>query len=207
MGGKLLTTVLAGSLACAATTMAQPNPSSPPRPPAGPPSLAALAGGSHAQAMRRLSFLDGVWAGEAVTRLPGGGEHRIWQTERFGDMLGGDVKVVEGRGYEPDGRLSFNAFGVISYDPNTDAYSFRTYAAGQAGTFPATVRPDGYVWEIPAGPATLRYTTTVANGRFREVGERIVAGQPPMPFFEMNLRRVGDTDWPAGGAVPATAGR
>jgi len=26
-------------------------------------------------------------------------------------------------------------------------------------------------------------------------------GQPPRQFFEMNLTRLGDTDWPAGGAV------
>lgn len=28
-------------------------------------------------------------------------------------------------------------------------------------------------------------------------------GQPPRQFFEMNLTRLGDTDWPAGGAVAA----
>ena len=62
---------------------------------------------------------------------------------------------------------------------------------------------DGYVWEIPAGPATIRYTAVVKDGTFHEVGDRLVAGQPPIRMFDMMLARVGDTTWPAAGAVPA----
>jgi hypothetical protein len=35
----------------------------------------------------------------------------------------------------------------------------------------------------------------------REVGDRIAPGQDPVRFFDMNLKRVGDTDWPAAGAI------
>jgi hypothetical protein len=35
-----------------------------------------------------------------------------------------------------------------------------------------------------------------------EVGERILPGREPVRFFEMNLKRVGDTNWPAAGAIP-----
>ena len=65
------------------------------------------------------------------------------------------------------------------------------------------MRPDGFAWSIAAGPATLRYTANVRDNVWTEVGERIVDGQPPVRTFEMSLRRVGDTDWPAGSAVPA----
>ena len=41
-----------------------------------------------------------------------------------------------------------------------------------------------------------------ATARWREVGECIAGDAPPMQIVEMNLRRVGDTDWPAAGAVP-----
>jgi hypothetical protein len=34
-----------------------------------------------------------------------------------------------------------------------------------------------------------------------EIGERIVPGGEPVRFFEMTLKRIGDTDWPAAGAV------
>jgi preprotein translocase subunit SecE len=36
---------------------------------------------------------------------------------------------------------------------------------------------------------------------WHEVGERIMPGKDPVRFFEMTLKRVSDTTWPAGGAV------
>ena len=152
-------------------------------------------------AMARLAMMDGVWRGPAWTILPTG-RHEITQTERIGPFLDGSIKVIEGRGYDADGSVSFNAFGTISYDPERQAYSLRSYAQGRMGDFPLTLTSDGYVWEIPAGPMTIRYTATIQNGAWREVGDRIVPGREPVRFFEMNLRRVGDTDWPAAGAVP-----
>ena len=68
--------------------------------------------------------------------------------------------------------------------------------------FDLRLTSDGYVWEIPAGAATIRYTAVIKNRAWREVGDRIVAGQDPVRFFEMNLTRVGDTNWPAAGAIP-----
>ena len=61
--------------------------------------------------------------GPAWTILPSGQKHTITQTERIGSFLDGSVKVIEGRGYEPDGRVGFNAFGTISYNPATRAYT------------------------------------------------------------------------------------
>ena len=51
------------------------------------------------------------------------------------------------------------------------------------------------------GPATLRYVATVKDGELHEVGERVVPGAEPQRVFEMRLKRVADTDWPAAGAV------
>jgi hypothetical protein len=153
-------------------------------------------------AIKALSWMDGVWRGPAVTTRPGGVKVTITQTERSGPLLGGAVHVVEGRGYNADGSTGFNALGIISYDPDKDAYSMRSYAMGQAGDFPLTLTPDGAVWTIPAGPATIRYTITAKDGVWREVGERVVEGQPPMAFFEMTLKRIGDSTWPAAGAIP-----
>jgi hypothetical protein len=135
--------------------------------------------------------------------LPSGEKHTITQTERIGPFLDGSVKVIEGRGYEADGRVGFNAFGVISYKPETRTYTLHSYAQGNVGDFLFTPRPDGYVWEIPAGPVTIRYTAVIKDGTLREVGDRIAPDKAPVRFFEMNLTRVGDTDWPAAGAVPA----
>ena len=151
--------------------------------------------------MAPLAYMDGVWRGEAWTILPSGQKHTITQTERIGPFLDGSVKVIEGCGYGEDGKVSFNAFGILSYDPEKKSFSMRSYAQGRSGDFKLTPTADGNVWEIPAGPMTIRYTATIKDGMWREVGDRIVEGKEPVRFFEMNLKRIGDTEWPAGGAI------
>jgi hypothetical protein len=153
-------------------------------------------------AMAPLAVMDGVWRGPASIMLPSGAKHTITQTERIGPFLDGSIKVVEGRGYEADGSVGFNAFGIISYNPATRAYTLHSHAQGLVGDFDLKLTSDGYVWEIPAGPATIRYTAVIKNGAWQEVGDRIMPGQDPVRFFEMNLTRVGDTSWPAAGPIP-----
>lgn len=154
------------------------------------------------EAMQKLAMMDGEWRGTATMILPSGEKRVLTQTERVGPMLGGAVRAIEGRGYEPDGRTSFNAFAVISYEPGTKVFSMRSYAGGHAGDFTVTPTADGFTWEIPAGPATIRYTATIKDGVWREFGDRVVPGRDPVRFIEMDLKRIGDSDWPAGGAVP-----
>jgi hypothetical protein len=166
----------------------------------GRPDAATLIGAQR-KAMVPLAFLDGVWRGAAWTILPSGEKHNITQTERVGPFLDGSVKVIEGRGYDPNGEVTFNAFATISYNPATRAYTMHSYALGNVGDFVLKPAADGFVWDIPAGPMTIRYTAVVKDGAWREVGDRIMPGKDPVRFFEMNLERVGDTNWPAAGAV------
>jgi hypothetical protein len=155
------------------------------------------------EAMAPLQFMDGVWRGPAWTILPSGEKHNITQTERIGPFLDGSIKVTEGRGYNADGKTGFNAFGIISYDPATKVYTLHSHAQGQVGDFVLKLTSDGYVWEIPAGPMTIRYTAVIKNGGWQEVGDRILPGREPVRFFEMNLKRIGDSNWPAAGPIPA----
>lgn len=152
------------------------------------------------QAMKKLDWMNGKWRGPAVSQSPQG-EHKVTQTERIGGFLDGTVKVVEGKGYNPDGSTGFHAFGVITYDTDAKAYWMTSSAQGRAGKFKLTPSDNGYVWEIPAGPATIRYTATFDGGKWTEVGDYVAAGQPPRRFFTMTLTRLGDTDWPEAGGV------
>lgn len=170
------------------------------------PDPAALAGGSQAARLEPMRRFFGVWAGEATSIRQDGSRRTVWQTERVGPFLGGDIVAIEGRGFDGD-RVSFNAFGVVSWNARENRHEFRSYAGGQAGTWRFTITDTGYVWEIPAGPTTLRYTATLHDGRWREVGEMVREGSPPQQMFEMNLTRVGDTDWPAAGANTSRTGR
>lgn len=153
------------------------------------------------EAMQALKAMDGVWRGPAWSLMPSGEKHHIIQTERIGPMLDGSIKVINGMGYEPDGRNTFGALGTLFYDVRSASYTLNAIAHGQSGSFAFKPTPDGYTWEIPVGPATIRYSAVIKDGRLREVGDRLVAGQPPLRIFEMDLTRIGDTDWPAGGAV------
>ncbi|HEY5800492.1 MAG TPA: DUF1579 domain-containing protein [Burkholderiaceae bacterium] len=152
-------------------------------------------------AMQSLAMIDGVWRGPAVTTLPDGKKFELTQTERVGPFLEGAVKVIEGRGYGPDGKTVFNAFGTISYEPSTQKYTLHSHAQSHAGAFPLKATGEGFMWEMPAGPMTMRFTTTIKDGTWTEIGERIMPGGQVVRFFEMKLKRVGDTSWPAGDAV------
>jgi hypothetical protein len=64
------------------------------------------------------------------------------------------------------------------------------------------------VWSVPAGPnAMIRFTATVKNNTWREIGEYVAEGGTPKQTFEMNLKRIGDTDWPLGTPVSPQLGR
>lgn len=155
------------------------------------------------EALAAFSRMDGVWRGPAWTVMSNGEKHHITQTERIGPLLDGTIKLIEGRGYDPDGRTTFNAFGVITFDPAKRTYTLRSHAQGRYGEFAIKPTADGYVWEIPAGPMTIRYTATIKDGVLREVGDRIVEGKEPARFFEMALTRVSDSAWPGAGTISA----
>jgi hypothetical protein len=154
------------------------------------------------EALAPLARMDGIWRGTAWTLLRDGTRHELIQTERVGSFLGGSVRVIEGRGYEPDGNVSFNAMGVISYDPATKAYSLQSNALGRSGVFPLAVTANGFIWSIPAGPVTIRYTAVIEGDSWVETGEVLMTGREPIKNYEMKLKRLGTTDWPAAGAVP-----
>jgi len=164
------------------------------------PSPAALIAAQR-DAMVPLAYLDGAWRGPAWTILPSGEKRSFTQTERIGPFLDGSVKVIEGRGYDPDGKVTFNAFGTIYFNPATEAYTFHSHAMGNVGDVALTLTPNGYTWEIPAGLLTIRYTAVIKDGTWSAVGDRITPGKDAARFFEMSLKRVSDTDWPAGGAI------
>jgi hypothetical protein len=48
---------------------------------------------------------------------------------------------------------------------------------------------------------TIRYTAVIKDGKWNEVGDRLMPGKDPVRFYEAQLERVGDTDWPAAGVI------
>lgn len=154
------------------------------------------------KAMEKFALLDGQWRGEAWAMGPDGQKHTLTQTERVGPFLDGSVRVIEGRGYDADGSVSFNALGIISFDPDKRAYAMHSYAQGHEGDFVITPTENGFTWEIPAGPMKMSYTAQIIDGTWHEVGDRIMPGRDPVRFYEMTLKRIGESKWPSDGVVP-----
>jgi hypothetical protein len=192
--------------ACASAPAAAPTPTE--QPPQAPALPAVKPTESLVEPMHKLDFMRGIWAGPATGVERDGKAYKVTQVERIGPMLGGDIIVIEGRGYRDDNTTGFNAFAIASYDPQTQKYELRSYAQGYAGTFEMKLTATGYVWEIPSGPhAVTRFTATITPATWREVGEFVAEGAAPAQIFEMNLKRVGDTDWPLGTPASPTLGR
>ncbi|MBB4837175.1 hypothetical protein HNP52_000226 [Sphingomonas kyeonggiensis] len=156
------------------------------------------------EAAHRLDWMHGKWRGEARMKMPGAPEQVVTHTERVGTLLDGTITVIEGKAFNPDGSVPFNAFAVVSYDPQTKTYLMNSHTGGRSGNFPLTVSETGkgYVWEVPAGPkAKVRYTAVFDGTTWTETGDFVAEGQPGRPFFKMVLKRVGDSDWPMAGSM------
>ena len=152
-------------------------------------------------AMQRLSWMDGEWTGAAAVYAGPDRTVSHSHTERIGPMIGGSLKVIEGRTTEAHGSVSFNAFAVISWDDETDRYIMRSYANGQAGDFPLEVTPDGFKWTTPARGGFMEYVTVHSGDDWVETGDFVMEGRPPMRVIELRLHRRGDSDWPAANPV------
>ncbi|WP_426027797.1 DUF1579 domain-containing protein [Brevundimonas sp. TWP2-3-4b2] len=152
-------------------------------------------------AMQALSWMDGEWVGQATLYMGPGRTETHTHTERIGPMLGGSIKVIEGRSSGAADQPGFNAFAVVSWDDGSDRFMMRSYANGQAGDFPLAATTDGFAWSTPSRGGEMRYVTTFKDGEWVEVGHFVMPGREPLKVIELRLRRRGDTDWPAGNPV------
>jgi hypothetical protein len=155
-------------------------------------------------AMMKLGALDGLWRGTGwIKDRPADAPRQLTQTLRAGSLLDGTLKLLEIRGYQADGAIGFHAFNTISFDSQKNSYVIIARAGGRSGNFSFEVTADGYIWYIGDGKQGLRYTATVKDDSWTEVGESLTPGSAPVRVSEWTLRRVGKTEWPEGGALAA----
>jgi hypothetical protein len=147
------------------------------------------------EAMQKLKFLAGQWAGPvSITRGPGE-LLRLTQTERVEYKLDGLVLQVEGRSTGADGKAQFEALATIAYDDSTHAYRIRAYNDGHYLDTELTVVPDGFSWGFQAGPAHIANTMRLTDkGEWQETTEVAFGGNPPRKSVEMVLEKQGTRD-------------
>jgi len=145
------------------------------------------------EAMAALPDFEGRWKGEGWIRR-GPQEPRPFLSEEIVEArLDGQILLIEGihHSKEDSSQKVLHAFAVLSYDPETDTYRFRSHTAeGRGGDFTGRVEDGAFVWghEVPAGQ--IRYTIRIEEDRWQEVGEISTDGESWNPFFEMKLERV-----------------
>lgn len=153
-------------------------------------------------AMDKLAWMDGEWRGTVVSESPAG-EIRLTQTERVGPIAGGTARIIEGRGYDANGELAFNAVAMITYDAMADEFVMTTTARGFAGRPWLEVGEESFKWGISGGSFTFTYETELVDGVWSEDGFLQIGEAPRNKFLELRVERIGETTWPQEGFVEA----
>jgi hypothetical protein len=150
------------------------------------------------EAMAKLSKMVGKWEGEATVQLGPGQTHKVKQTEHVQSKLGGNVLLVEGLGKEKgaDGveKVVFQAMAICAYDAKDKTYKFHAFRDNGMSTIAnAEVTDSGMIWGFEDGRGgKIRYTITLTDDTWTEIGEYLMEGQPARKFFDMTVKRVAE---------------
>ncbi len=147
------------------------------------------------EAMQKISFLDGKWAGSGWQIGQDRQKYTFNQTEDIFFAVDGEALIVKGLGkskVEGEDRVIHNALAVITYNAKDKDYDFRSYAAGKgAGNYKGQViKENHFEWYMENPQSKIRFTITLNDkGQWYEIGEAKV-GENWFQFFEMTLDRL-----------------
>jgi hypothetical protein len=151
-------------------------------------------------AMTELAFLDGEWRGSSKV-LRNDGWASTTQSERVRALLDGTVRMIEARGYDSEGRISFDVLRIVSYEPETKTYSMRSYQSGRVRDHDLSLTANGFTWESESSNnTTIRYEASVINGVWTETATRVPARGEPETYVEVRMKRQRSSPSAAGGA-------
>ena len=147
------------------------------------------------EAMKKLSFMEGNWSGEANMMIRGQGNQKINQSEKVEYQLGGTIMVIEGIGksMEDESKVVHHAFAVISYDEKTEKYRFQSWLEnGLSGAYEAYFDADGnFIWTMPSpNGGNIFYKINIdENGHWVETGKWSNGENQAFEFFSMTLKK------------------
>jgi hypothetical protein len=140
------------------------------------------------EAMKKLEFLVGKWAGEG-TVMRGSGPMKLQQTEDVQFKLDGLVLLVEGTGRNDQGQVVFRALATASYDDQVRVYRWRAHSEGRYMETELKVTPGGFSWGYDAGPVKVANTMNLTpKGEWHEITEITSGSNPPRKTLDMTLK-------------------
>jgi hypothetical protein len=144
------------------------------------------------EAMKKLGFLIGKWAGEARL-LRGPGEVELFQTEEAQYKLDGLIVVIEGVGRTKSGdQPLLQALGIVSYDDESRTYHLRAFNDGRflETEMKLLENSKGMTWGFALGEIRTNSVLQInERGEWTELTEISIGSQPPKKLLELTVRR------------------
>lgn len=144
------------------------------------------------EAMKKLGFLVGKWAGEARLLRGPAESVELLQTEEAQYKLGGLILVIEGIGRtQPGGQALLQAFGIISYDDESGTYRFRAFNDGRFLETQTKLLEDcnGLTWGFALGEIRTNSVLRINDrGEWTELAEISIGSQAPKKLLELTVR-------------------
>jgi hypothetical protein len=143
--------------------------------------------------MRKLAFLVGKWIGEAHLLRSATQSIDLVQTEEVQYKLDGLILTIEGTGQTISGTQTLlQAFGIISYDDESGAYSLRAFNDGRFLETEVKLSEQGMgmTWGFAFGEIRTKSVLRInERGEWTEVAEIFIGSQPPKQLLQLTVRQ------------------
>jgi hypothetical protein len=144
------------------------------------------------EAMKKLGFVVGKWAGEARLLRGPTESVELLQTEEVQYKLDGLIVVIEGVGRtKSGGQPLLQAFGIISYDDEGESYRLRAFNDGRflETQMKLLENGKGMTWGFTLGEIRTNSVLRInERGEWTEFAEISIGLQPPKRLLELTVR-------------------
>jgi len=148
------------------------------------------------KAIGKFDFMIGKWEGVGWAYTSDGVKEHSKIKEDIRHDLDSTIIVIKGKGMsEKDGQKvkTHHALGVLSYDSFRQKITLNSWIhKGMSTVAHVDYKAEGsFVWWFEVeGTMTMRYTVSVENNHWKEIGEMSTDNVNWRQFFEMNLMKV-----------------
>ena len=144
------------------------------------------------EAMKKLGFLVGKWAGEARLLRGPTESVELLQTEEAQYKLDGLIVVIEGIGRtKSGGQPLLQALGIVSYDDESRTYHLRAFNDGRflEAEMKLLKNSKGMTWGFTLGEIRTNSVLQInERGEWTELAEISIGSQPPKKLLELTVR-------------------